>query len=281
MSTTYDSLNPRLRRLRAYSLVHPQIIGDVKLSALQADHERWLLCDGRLVKRSDFPELFAAIGHSFGGWGSRFRLPDGRARVPAAASGPLLDISGGRVMGEAVGSETHVLTLEELTPHTHTINASATGVTTNEAGSHTHTATTESSGSHTHTATTDSSGNHTHTVSNTVVQNGLSTRTDVDNDGPAGEINLDTSQTTTTSTAGAHTHTLTTQAAGEHTHTLTTQSAGAHTHGITDPTHIHTANSTGGGAPFNIMQPTLFVGQLFIFCGRRVGVSGPVEQRAA
>jgi microcystin-dependent protein len=256
MSTTYDSLNPRLRRLRAYSLVHPQIIGDVKLSALQADHERWLLCDGRLVKRSDFPELFAAIGHSFGGWGSRFRLPDGRARVPAAASGPLLDISGGRVMGEAVGSETHVLTLEELTPHTHTINASATGVTTNEAGSHTH------------TATTDSAGDHTHTVTNTVVQNGQNTRTETDSS-PNNELNLDTSQTTTTSTAGAHTH------------TLTTQSAGAHTHGITDPTHIHTANSTGGGAPFNIMQPTLFVGQLFIFCGRRVGVSGPVEQRAA
>lgn len=256
-SIAYDSAATRLRTLRAYSLSHPQVIGDLKLSALQEDHERWLLCDGRLVKRSEFPELFAAIGTSFGGWGSRFRLPDARARVPASSSGPLLDLSGGRVMGEAVGSETHVLALSELTPHTHTINAAATGVTTNEAGSHVH------------TATTDAAGAHNHTVANTVIQNGQATRTDVDNEGPAGELNLDASQTTTTSTAGSHTHTLTTQAAG------------AHTHAITDPTHTHTANSTGGGAPFNIMQPTLFVGQLFIFCGRRVGQSGPVSVAGA
>jgi microcystin-dependent protein len=257
MSTAYDALNPRLRRLRNYSLVNPQIVGDLKLSALQQDHERWLLCDGRLVKRSDFPELFAAVGHSFGGWGSRFRLPDGRSRVPGAAvPGAPLDISGGRVLGEAVGSETHTLTVPELATHSHTINASATGVQTNEAGSHTH------------TATTDSAGNHTHTVSNTVIQNGVSTRVDADNEGGAGEINLDGAQTTTTSTAGAHVHTLTTQAAG------------AHTHGITDPTHAHTANTTGEAVPFSIMQPTLFAGHLFIFAGRRVGVSGPVADPA-
>jgi microcystin-dependent protein len=278
-TTSFGLATPKLRALRSLSLVHPQIVGDLKLSALQADHERWLLCDGRLVKRTAYPELFAAIGYAFGGSGARFNLPDGRARVPAAASGPLDDVSGARLMGDAVGSETHTLALNELTPHTHTINASSTGVSTVGAGSHTHTATTEASGSHTHTATTDSAGAHNHTVSNTVVQNGQNTRVSADNAGPDPnpEINLDTSQTTTSSTNGEHTHTLTTAESGSHTHTLTTAASGTHTHAITDPTHTHTANSTGGGDPFNIMQPTLFVGQMFIFCGRRVARSGPVS----
>jgi hypothetical protein len=148
-------------------------------------------------------------------------------------------------------------------------------VSTDSAGEHAHTATIDAAGTHTHTATIDAAGAHTHTVSNTVVQNGLSTRTEADNEGPAGEINLDTAQTTTTSTAGLHTHTITIDSAGSHTHGITINAAGTHTHGITDPTHAHTANTTGSSQPFSIMQPTIFVGNMFIFCGRRVGRSIP------
>lgn len=110
--------------------------------------------------------------------------------MPAAVHGA--DVSGGRQLGDAPGSETHVLSVEELATHTHAIAASSTGVTT------------DASGSHTHTATTDAAGAHTHTVGQTVIQNGLSTRVDADNEGSPGEINLDGAQTTTTSTAGSH-----------------------------------------------------------------------------
>jgi microcystin-dependent protein len=245
MATAFGARETVLRQIRRYSLAHPHIVGDTKLSALAADHERWLLCDGRLLRRDRYPELFAAVGYAFGGDGNRFALPDGRGRVPAA-------VSEARLQGDAVGSETHTLAVEELAEHSHTINASATGVQTN------------SDGSHTHTATTDSAGTHTHTVSNTVIQNGQNTRVNADNhDLPWSEINLDNAQTTTTSASGAHTHTLTTAASGTHTHV------------ITDPTHAHTANTTGESVPFNIMQPTLFVGNLFIFCGRRVTRSRP------
>ena len=39
---------------------------------------------------------------------------------------------------------------------------------------------------------------------------------------------------------------------------------------LTDPSHTHTitTNNTGGGNAHNNMQPTLFVGNLFIFCGK-------------
>ncbi len=36
----------------------------------------WLRCDGRLVASTQYPELFNAIGTTFGGDGLAFRLPD-------------------------------------------------------------------------------------------------------------------------------------------------------------------------------------------------------------
>lgn len=45
---------------------------------------------------------------------------------------------------------------------------------------------------------------------------------------------------------------------------------GSNTTGITltDPQHRHQMGSTGGGAAHNNMQPTLFMGNMFIYCGK-------------
>lgn len=61
-------------------------VGDLKLSALTADHGGWLLCDGSAVSRTTYAALFAALGTAFGaGDGSTtFHLPDARGRVPLA-----------------------------------------------------------------------------------------------------------------------------------------------------------------------------------------------------
>lgn len=73
----------------------------------------------------------------------------------------------------------------------------------------------------------------------------------------------------------AHTHAGTTDAAGlniansitvvdsviaANTTTAVQDNAGTHT-------HTFTTNSTGGGLPHNNMQPTLFIGNVFIFSG--------------
>jgi microcystin-dependent protein len=106
-------------------------------------------------------------------------------------------------------------------------------------GTETHTLTTAQIPSHTHTGTTDSSGSHTHT-SNAV-------------GGTLGLISSDSANTASgglDSTAGEP-NLYTSPAA------LTINSNGAHS-------HTFTTGSVGGGASHNIMQPTLFIGNVFI-----------------
>jgi microcystin-dependent protein len=66
--------------------------------------EGWLLCNGDAKSRTDFADLFAAIGTNFGqGDGSAtFNVPDLRGRFPR----------GGEALGATGGSETHNHTVD-------------------------------------------------------------------------------------------------------------------------------------------------------------------------
>lgn len=49
---------------------------------------------------------------------------------------------------------------------------------------------------------------------------------------------------------------------------ITINASGLHSHSIAasgDHTHTFTTNSTGGDAAHNIMQPSVFIGNLFIY----------------
>lgn len=77
----------------------------------------FLLCDGAAYSRTEYAELFAAIGTMYGsGDGSTtFNVPDLVERVPAGAGD-------NHAAGEMVGEETHTLTVDEMPAHTHTVS---------------------------------------------------------------------------------------------------------------------------------------------------------------
>ena len=153
--------------------------------------EGWLPCDGRLVRRTDYAALFAAIGtaHGRGDGATTFALPDLRGRAVAGlddmggtAAGRLTRRPGGvdgTALGGTGGAESHTLGEAEIPRHDHdagSYRGSGSG-TTGNAGAHTHNLSRRSdqgsnsgpafrlwprsSGGNTHDATA-SAGGHTH-----------------------------------------------------------------------------------------------------------------------
>jgi microcystin-dependent protein len=99
-----------------YTLPH---VGDYKFSARTADFHGWLKCNGAALNIADFPQLYAIIGTTFGNNGAgTFRLPNASGRVPGAIG---TSTAGNHTLGQAIGAETHTLTIDEMPTHNHTI----------------------------------------------------------------------------------------------------------------------------------------------------------------
>lgn len=194
------------------------------MSAVGIDHQGWLLCDGRLLSRTDFTFLFNVIGYQFGGSGNQFALPSPAGRVPGIiGTGSGLTT---RTMGDSVGEETHTLTIAEMPSHNHGTDASDTVIGNNLTGL---------AGGHTHTID-DPTHTHSYTAANDT-NTGYAAVTEDDNvfkDAVGG-------------TTGASATGITVDAVGDHQHSIATQ---------------------GGDDPHNNMQPTLFVGNMFIYSGK-------------
>ena len=77
----------------------------------------WLICDGRSVSSTDFPELYAVIGTTYGGYGTNFQLPDLRGRFPVGKNSGTFSALGGKG-----GEEKHTLTIAEMPAHRHAGN---------------------------------------------------------------------------------------------------------------------------------------------------------------
>ena len=97
-------------------------IGEVRIFAGNFAPRNWALCDGQLLPINQNQALFSILGTTYGGDGrTNFGLPDLRGRVPIhAGNGPGLTP---RTLGAKGGEEAHVLTVQEMPSHTHTLNA--------------------------------------------------------------------------------------------------------------------------------------------------------------
>jgi microcystin-dependent protein len=79
----------------------------------------WLACNGDLLNKIAYVDLFVAIGNTYGGLITdlSFNLPDMRGRVGiGAGQGADLTL---RTMGEKSGVETHALNVGEMPAHNH------------------------------------------------------------------------------------------------------------------------------------------------------------------
>jgi microcystin-dependent protein len=153
----------RLQQLERSHVHEPQTpVGSVVDWAGPTAPALWHLCDGAALSRAAYPDLFAAIGTTWGaGDGTTtFNLPDlrGLATVGAGQGSGLTN----RALAARGGAETVALTAAQTGAHTHAVNST----TANDSPGHTHTVaitTSNDIASHTHTGTTGSdSPGHTH-----------------------------------------------------------------------------------------------------------------------
>lgn len=114
-------------------------------------------------------------------------------------------------------------------------------------GEETHTMTMNELVSHTHTGTSNNAGGHTHTSNS--------------NAPGAGTYGL-----AHTSTNGAGTTTSGTDSSNSGTELdITSPLVALQINPVSDHVHTFTTNTTGSTIPFNIIQPTLFIGNVFIY----------------
>lgn len=106
------------------ALVH--YVGEIFLFGGSSDPPGCLKCEGQFILRADYPELFAAIGDTFGSSDtSDFRLPDLRGRLPIGVTDGGNGL-GPYAMGDTGGKERHGLVLEEMPQHRHSFQRMAT-----------------------------------------------------------------------------------------------------------------------------------------------------------
>lgn len=99
-------------------------IGEIRSFGFNFAPLGWAQCNGQLLSIASNTALFSILGTTYGGDGkSTFALPNLQGNVVMGA-GQGSGLSN-RVLGESGGTATETLTIQQIPPHTHPVNAQA------------------------------------------------------------------------------------------------------------------------------------------------------------
>lgn len=213
-------------------------VGSVIMFAGSTAPDGWLLCDGTLYSNSEYSDLYAAIGTSYGYSGSSFKVPDMRGKGPMGYNSSNSNFNS---LGKTGGAERHTLSSSEMPSHYHSVNPPNTYSA--YEGNHTHTVDPSS-----FTAYTSYDGSHHHTLSvNTYGR-------------PDGYLDVGTPGRYWNNMPGHNNTYTTTSTAADHRHSVsvnvpstTSSTAGNHRHSV--DISSFSSSSTGSSNSHNNLQP--------------------------
>lgn len=222
-------------------------VGSVAMFAGLTAPTGWLVCDGSLVSRTTYADLYATIGDAYGGGDglTTFALPDLRGRIPAGV-GTDADFS---PLGKTGGAKTHALTAQEMPSHAHDIAHTHAGPSHTHTGpSHTHAI------DHNHAAfTTASGGTHNHVLEMREAGGSIATV------GKGGGANPESNGGAVLGTNSSHTHSIDVPAFTGTSGTGGTGATGASGTGNTGVPSNDNSGLMGNGQAHNNLQPYLAI----------------------
>jgi microcystin-dependent protein len=98
-------------------------LSEIKIVSFNFAPKGWALCNGQLLPINQNQALFALLGTTYGGNGqTNFALPNVRGRVP-------IHMGNGHTLGEAAGSTSVTVNIQQLPTHTHPLNGTTVAAT--------------------------------------------------------------------------------------------------------------------------------------------------------
>jgi microcystin-dependent protein len=95
-------------------------LSEIKIVSFIFAPKGWALCNGQLLPINQNQALFSLLGTTYGGNGqTNFALPNLRGRLP-------MHMGQGHTLGEAAGSTSVTLNIQQLPTHVHFLSASNT-----------------------------------------------------------------------------------------------------------------------------------------------------------
>lgn len=103
-------------------------LSEIKIVSFNFPPKGWALCNGQLLPINQNQALFALLGTTYGGNGqTNFALPNLRGRVP-------IHFGSGHTLGEAAGSTSVTVNIQQMPQHLHFLQATNTAATLDAPG---------------------------------------------------------------------------------------------------------------------------------------------------